>query len=119
MQVGDTAYASATATLSIKESTYNTLLAAYEKLGETANAALERLVETMRTAETALKAIEDNFSDNIEAELTAKATEIETAMNEAKDGYFAKFEDAHKDDFLSIEASLKAQKEAMKADAQA
>lgn len=104
-------YAAATVTLQMSEETYNKALEAYEKLGEAANAALEELVAAMRQAETYLIQLEEGFSDDIKAELAAKATEIENAMNECKDNFFAEFEAAHKEDILATEEALKAQKQ--------
>jgi len=104
-------YAAATVTLQMSEETYNKSLEAYEKLGEAANAALEELVTAMRQAETYLIQLEESFSDDIKAELAAKATEIENAMNECKDNFFAEFEAAHKEDILATEEALKAQKQ--------
>lgn len=97
----------------MREETYEKALAAYEKLGETANATLESLVEAMRRSEQVLISLEANFSDDIEAELKAHAVELEAAVNSAKDDFFAEFEKAHKDDINAIEAELIAQKQAL------
>ncbi len=104
-------YAAATVTLQMSEETYNKALEAYEKLGEAANKALEELIAAMRKAETYLIEIEESFSDDIKSELQAKAVDIENAVNEYKDNFFAEFEAAHKEDILAAEEALKAQKQ--------
>ncbi|MBQ8404265.1 MAG: hypothetical protein IJX55_07585 [Clostridia bacterium] len=113
LEVNGEEYASATITLQMKEADYEELLAAYEKLGADANAALESLIEKMREGEKALIALEEKFSDDIKAELQAKAAETELALNEAKAQFFADFEAAHKDDIQAMEADLIAQKQAL------
>ncbi len=110
-------YASASLTLTMKEETYEAALSAYEKLGEIANSTLESLISTMRSCEQALISLEENFSDDIKAELTAHAKDLENAVNEAKDGFFAEFEAAHKDDIEAIEADLIARKQELIASA--
>jgi histidinol dehydrogenase len=67
----------------------------------------------MREGEKALIALEEKFSDDIKAELKAKASETEAAINQAKDKFFADFEAAHKDDIQAIKADLLAQKQAL------
>lgn len=113
LEVNGELYASATVTLQMTEEEYEKALAAYEKLGNDANAALESLVAAMREAEEALIAFEENFSDDIKAELQAKATEIESAVNARKDNFFAEFEAAHKADIEAAEADLVARKQAL------
>ena len=108
-------YASASATLALSEETYNKALAAYEALGEQANEALETLIATLRQAEVTLHELEDSlFDDNIKETLAAKATDIEAALNTAKDNFFTEFENAHSDDIAAIEASLKEKKQELK-----
>lgn len=113
LEINGEEYAFASVTLGMREETYEKALAAYEKLGETANATLESLVEAMRRSEQVLISLEANFSDDIEAELKAHAVELEAAVNSAKDDFFAEFEKAHKDDINAIEAELIAQKQAL------
>lgn len=111
LTVGGEEYAAATLQLQLSEENYEKALAAYEKLGELANKALEDLVAALREAETYLIGLEESFSDDIKAELTAKAQDIEDAMNEYKDRFFEEFEEAHRDDILAMEESLKAKKQ--------
>ena len=114
LEVNGEEYEIANITLQATEEDYEKALAAYEKLGEEANAALESLIAAMREGEKALISLEEKFSDDIKAELTAKAADIEANLNAAKDQFFADFEEEHKDDIKAMEAELKAQKEALK-----
>lgn len=97
------------------EEQYNKLEAAFVKLGEELVKSFDTVIEGMKSAEEKFEAIEETLKQfNLEATLTEKATEIEAAMNKAKDEFFTKFEDAHKEDIQKMEAELKAQKEALK-----
>ena len=114
LEVNGEEYEIANITLQATEEDYEKALAAYEKLGEEANAALESLIAAMREGEKALISLEEKFSDDIKAELTAKAADIEANLNAAKDQFFADFEEEHKDDIKAMEAELKEQKESLK-----
>lgn len=111
LNINGTEYALASVTLQLKEEQYNAALAAYEALGEKLNNSLKALIDALDKAQKALASLEDNFSDDIKAELQAKALEIETNINSAKDSFFNDFETAHKDDINAIEASLKTRKQ--------
>ncbi len=113
LDVNGTEYTLAVQKLTVTEEEYDKALAAYEALGEKANEALEALIAALRTSEEAIRSLEDKFSDDIRAELTAKASEIEADVNAAKDSFFESFEEAHKDDISSVEENLKAQKQAL------
>ena len=113
LDVNGTEYTLAVEKLTLTEEEYDKALAAYEALGEKANEALETLIAALRTSEEAIRSLEDKFSDDIRAELSAKASEIEADVNAAKDSFFESFEEAHKDDISSIEENLKAQKQAL------
>jgi len=119
LEINGEEYEIANVELQLTEEQYDKALAAYEKLGEEANAALEKLIAAMRDGEKALIKLEENFSDDIKAELTAKATDIEAKLNAAKDQFFADFEAEHKDDIDAMEADLLARKEALKASVKA
>lgn len=110
-------YASATVTLGISEEAYDKALKLYEELGDAANEAIEKLVKTLRGYEETLVEFEKNFSTDIKEELSAKAVEIEKAVNAHKDTFFEKFEEAHADDIAKIENELIARKQALKASA--
>lgn len=114
VEFGGEAHEAIKVNLQLAEEEYDKALAAYEKLGEEANKALEKLIAAMREGEQALIKLEENFSDDIKAELTAKATDIEAKLNAAKTEFFAEFEAAHKDDIDAMEADLLARKEALK-----
>ncbi len=113
-------YASATVTLQMSEENYEKALKAYEEMGKQANAALESLISVLRQSEEKLKELEKNlFDENIEEKLAEKAVEIEANVNAAKDLFFTEFESAHADDMQSIEESLLAKKEQLKASMEA
>ncbi len=114
LDVNGETYATATVNLQLSEENYEKVLAAYEALGEKLNASLEALIASLRENEANLRALEDKFSDNIKAELQAKAGEIENAVNEAKDGFFAEFENEHKGDIEAAEQALIEQKNKLK-----
>lgn len=113
LEVNGTEYASAKLTLQLSEEKYEKALAAYERFGTNANAALEKAVAALRGYETQLAALEDNFSDDIEAELNAKAKEIENTLNERKNVFFEEFETAHIADIEKTENDLIARKQAL------
>lgn len=111
LEINGQEYVTASATLQLKEDQYETALAAYEAIGDTVNSSLQLIINKLKEAETALKALEDKFSDDIKQELKNKATELEASVNAAKDGFFDKFEKAYSDDIAAIENSLKARKQ--------
>lgn len=111
LEVTGTEYASAKITLQLSEKKYDETLALYEKLGDDANAALKSAVSTLRGYEAQLAALEENFSEDVEAELAEKAKETENAVNAKKDSFFEKFESEHKEDIEKAEAELIARKQ--------
>ena len=117
LDVNGEEYASATVTLQLSEENYDKMLAAYEKIGAELNASLEALIATLRQAESKLVELEETlFDENIEAKLQEKASDIEAALNAAKDGFFASFEEAHGEDIKSIEQSLMAKKQQLRSE---
>ena len=114
LEVNGEEYASATLTLRMSEEQYEAALASYEALGAAANKILESLINRMKQAETALIELEETlFTDDIEAKLQEKASEIETNLNDAKDAFFAEFEKTHKADILAMEQALRDQKQVL------
>ena len=115
LDVNGEEYTTAQVTLQLSEENYDKAVAAYEKLGEEVNAALEALISKLKEAETAIRELENTiFDDNIEATLKEKASEIESNLNAAKDNFFAEFEKAHADDIKAAEEALEAKKQEMK-----
>ena len=115
LEVNGEEYQTAQVTLQMKEEDYDKAVAAYEKLGEEINAAIEKLISKLREAENAIRELENTiFDDNIEATLKEKASEIESNLNAAKDNFFAEFEKAHADDIKAAEEALEAKKQEMK-----
>ncbi len=117
MKVNGEDCGTAEATLQLREKEYEAALAAYEKMGETANAAMDALLQTLRACEERLVALEESFSDDIHAELTAKAAEMEAAVNAAKDSFFAAFEAEHMEDLQAMEEALLQRKQSLLASA--
>ena len=115
MEEGSEERAEAEKRLQAAEEAYDNVLKTYEELGTSLNDTLVSLIETLRESEAFLRSLEDKFSDNIKEELQAKAYALEDAVNEAKDGFFADFEAAHKEDIASMEQSLIEQKNRLKA----
>lgn len=112
LNVNDEEYASASVTLQISEENYEKALAAFEKIGNDANKAMESLIAVLRQSEEKLKQLEKTmFDENIEAKLEEKAVEIEEKLNSLKDSFFNEFETAHGEDIAEIESSLLAKKQ--------
>lgn len=108
-------YASASVTLALSEEKYNKAITAFEQIGKAANDAILALIDNLEEAEAALVELEETlFDDNIEKTLKEKASELEAAVNSAKDSFFADFEAAHGDDISAIESSLLAKKQELK-----
>ena len=101
--------------LNTLEQIYTSQLEACEAWGEAVNEYVDGLLIQLRELEKALVSIEEDFSDDIKAELTAKAGEIGANVNKAKDNFFATFEEEHMSDIESIESSLLTKKEELKA----
>lgn len=116
LEVDGEEYASASATLAVTEEDYEKALAAFEEMGRAANEALLSLITHLEEAESALIELEKTlFTADVEAALTANAAELEAAINEAKDSFFAEFEAAHAEDIAAIEEALLARKAELKA----
>ena len=111
IKVGDENYAEISASFKLSEETYNKMLKAVEDAGNAANAAMESAIALLRTGEEKLKELEASFPEEIKTKLTAEAKTLENKVNEAKDGFFAEFEKAHKDDIEKMENELKAKKQ--------
>lgn len=114
LEVNGEEYASASITLQASEQAYNNALTAYENLGAQLNASLEATISALKKGEQALRTIEEGFDEQIENTLKQKATELETALNQKKDAFFAKFEEAHGDDLDKVESELLSYKQALK-----
>lgn len=115
LEVNGEEYASATLNLQSCQDAYDKMLLSYETLGSELNAKLEDLIAVLRKCEETLRSLEDKFSKNIKDELKAKAVDIENAINTAKDGFFAEFEEAHGEDIEAACAALVEQKNKLKA----
>lgn len=99
--------------LSAIEAQYNGALEALLEIGKTVNDIIDALLAKLRELEEVLVEFENSFSDDIKAELEAKAGEIELQVNEAKDSFFEAFENEHKSDIEAMEKSLIQRKQAL------
>lgn len=116
---GDKTYAEISASFKLSEETYNKALKAVTDAGDAANKALESTIALLREAETSLKELESKLFENadISEKLTVEAKDLENTINAAKEGFFAEFEKAHKDDIEKAENDLKAKKQELIAEA--
>lgn len=97
------------------EEFYDAQLSACESLGQSINDGIDAMLIQLKEIEATLIQIEEGFSDDIKAELTAKASEIEASINLAKDDFFQSFEAQHKADIEGIENELISKKAELKA----
>lgn len=111
VDVNDENYASFSFQLQLSEQAYDSALETLEALGEKLNSSLSSVITTLKAYEAMLVEYEQNFSEDITAELKAKAVETETTLNAKKDAFFEKFEAAHADDVRKINDDLKAKKQ--------
>ena len=101
----------ATGDLTALEQAYDALVQQLENAGNAANETLEILITAMKNGEKALKDFQAQLPAEITEQLNAKASEIDAAANEAKNGFFATFEAAHKEDIEKANAALEAAKQ--------
>lgn len=117
VKVGDENYAEVTASFKLSEENYQKMYDAVVAAGDAANRAMEDAVRLLQAGESALKELESKFPEEITGKLTEEAKNLENAVNSAKDGFFAEFEKAHKDDIKKMENDLKAKKQELIAEA--
>lgn len=94
----------AEAALLVLESALTGLQTAITTAGGLAEIAFDTTIESLKLIEQQLVQIESGFPTDVQAALTAKAAEIETAMNQAKDDFYQDFE-------TEYQAAITAQKE--------
>lgn len=117
LDVNGEEFASAEVKLGLDEERYEQALAAFERVGEAANLGFDSAIAGIEAARLAMKSIEDNLPDSIEEQLTANAEELETYLNDAKDGFFTEFETLYGEDIVKIEEQLLAEKAKLKGEA--
>ena len=105
--------AAAELVLRAKEAAYETAEAAIKIAAGTADAAVSAAVTAMRAVETQLENLESAMPDEIKTALTDNAEAFDEAINSAKDGAFAKFEETFGDDIAAAKARLIERKEAL------
>ncbi len=96
----------ATGDLTKYESAYDALVEKLEAAGTSANDSWTTLIAAMQEGEKTLKDYQAKFPTDVTEQITAKASEIDAKANEAKDNFFASFEEAHKADFEQMNKDL-------------
>ena len=88
---------------------------AYVEAGNAAVKSLDALIATLKNVEKQFDEVDKLLASfDFNSVLKTKTSEIEAAMNAAKDKFFEDFEAAHKDDLEKAQAALIAQKDALK-----
>lgn len=110
----ETTRAIAMMNLGLKEAAYEAALQSVQLAYASANTLINVLVESLHEIEASLIELQSQMPEEIKTLLAEKASEIETACNQAKDNFFAKFEEAHADDIEYYKQQMASQKEALK-----
>lgn len=92
---------------------YDGLIKALENAKASAVSAFDSVISALKKVEETLVSVENMFDANIKETLSAKASELEATLNQAKSEFFTAFEDEYKDDINAYEEMLRAQKEAL------
>lgn len=113
LDVNGEEYATVQINLQISEENYDKLLEDLENAVAKINSSLDTVIANAKAVENQLIQIEEQYfsSDDITAQLTEKAQEIENKLNVEKDTFFTSFEETHGEDINNLEATLMAQKE--------
>lgn len=90
---------------------YETASAMLTSVKQIADTAISGLINTMKSFETTLKELRNQFPDEIESVIKDKAEEIDKAMNDAKDKAFEEFEKEFGEEMTRHENELKKRKE--------
>ena len=94
---------------------YEKMEQAYVEAGNAAVKSLDALIATLKNVEKQFDEVDKLLASfDFNSVLKTKTSEIEAAMNAAKDKFFEDFEAAHKDDLEKAQAALIAQKDAFK-----
>lgn len=108
--------ASAELKLKASEKDYDELVKRIEEIGNQADAAWTQAIEAAKTYEATLEGYKNQLltDEEVKKKLNDEAANIETAVNNAKNSYFEKFEKAHGEDIKKAEADLEAYKQKLK-----
>ncbi len=115
LDINGTEYASAKVTLQASEEQFNAAYALVVSIGDAVNQSIDTLIAAIKASEATLISLEEQFPDDLQAAIDAKATEIEANLNAAKDQFFTDFEAQHGEDIASSLAALEAKKAELKA----
>lgn len=102
--------------LETKEKVYNQVLEATTSLYELVSKTFEFMISQLKQIEENLVSYLDSLPAEIKTALNAKATEIEASCNQAKDDFFAKFEEEHQEEINYYKALMEEQKAALLAE---
>lgn len=102
--------------LETKEKVYNQVLEATTSLYELVSKTFEFMISQLKQIEERLVSYLDSLPAEIKTALNAKATEIEASCNQAKDDFFAKFEEEHQEEINYYKALMEEQKAALLAE---
>ena len=106
----------AKAILETKQRIYDSALEAVEMSYEYFTSIFEGIIESLKLVEQQLIEFEKALPTEIKTTLTEKAAEIELACNQAKDEFFANFEEQYKDEIEYYKNVMQLQKDQLKAE---
>lgn len=100
--------------LEAKLQEYNLVLQALDTMYEFVSKTIEACIAELRVVEQRLIAYQNSLPASVKENLTAKATEIETACNNAKDKFFEEFEKEYSDEIAYYKNLMLEQKAQLK-----
>lgn len=106
----------AKAILETKQRIYDSALEAVEMSYEYFTSIFEGIIESLKLVEQQLIEFEKALPTEIKTTLTEKTAEIELACNQAKDEFFANFEEQYKDEIEYYKNVMQLQKDQLKAE---
>lgn len=106
----------AKAILETKQRIYNSAVEAVEMAYEYFASIFEGIIESLKLVEQQLIEFEKALPTEIKTTLTEKTAEIELACNQAKDEFFANFEEQYKDEIEYYKNVMQLQKDQLKAE---
>lgn len=106
----------AKAILETKQRIYNSAVEAVEMAYEYFTSIFEGIIESLKLVEQQLIEFEKALPTEIKTTLTEKTAEIELACNQAKDEFFANFEEQYKDEIEYYKNVMQLQKDQLKAE---
>lgn len=114
--IDDEKRASAALRLDASEKAYDELVKKIEEIGNQADVAWTQAIDFAKTCETAFEGYKELLpsKEDFEKKLNDEAAKIETTVNNAKNSFFDKFEEAHGADIEKAKTDLEAYKQKLK-----